>query len=71
MGASPDSPTFSVVIPTRGRASQLEGCLQAVARLDFPSERFEVVVVNDGGDPETDAVYEGLHAHQAALVTAD
>jgi glycosyltransferase involved in cell wall biosynthesis len=68
VGASSDTPTFSIVIPTRGRASQLEGCLQAVARLDFPSERFEVVVVNDGGDPETDAVV-GDWAGKAPLTT--
>jgi glycosyltransferase involved in cell wall biosynthesis len=42
-------PVFSVVIPTLGRVRYLESCLAAVARLDYPRERFEVVVVNDGG----------------------
>lgn len=42
-------PTFSVVIPTLGRVRQLQGCLGRLAQLDYPAERFEVIVVNDGG----------------------
>ena len=42
-------PFFSVVIPTRARLPQLAGCLEALARLDYPAERFEVIVVDDGG----------------------
>lgn len=41
---------FSVVIPTVGRPRQLSRCLSAIARLHFPRDRFEVIVVNDGGD---------------------
>src|SRR4051794_20021589 len=41
-------PTFSVVIPTRDRFTQLSACLEALARQDFPREKFEVIVVNDG-----------------------
>lgn len=44
--------TFSVVIPTRDRFSQLEMCLEALRAQDFPRENFEVIVVNDGSrDP--------------------
>lgn len=49
MRGSSDRLTFSVVIPTLGRATPLEGCLAALARLDFPTDEYEVVVVNDGG----------------------
>jgi glycosyltransferase involved in cell wall biosynthesis len=47
-------PTFSVVIPTLGRARRLHGCLSALARLDYPSELLEVLVVNDGGGRDTE-----------------
>ncbi len=45
---SPDL-TFSIVIPTYNRPDELRGCLGALQRLDYPRDRFEVVVVDDGG----------------------
>jgi len=44
----PLSPFFSIVIPTYQRPLQLAACLQALAKLDYPRERFEVIVVDDG-----------------------
>jgi glycosyltransferase involved in cell wall biosynthesis len=42
-------PKFSVVIPTFNRLSELARCLSAVAEIDYPRDRFEVIVVDDGG----------------------
>lgn len=53
---SSENPTFSVVVPTLGRAAQLRGCLAALAGLDYRRECFEVVVVNDGGGRAIDHV---------------
>jgi len=44
------SPFFSVIIPTYQRPLQLATCLQALAKLDYPRERFEVIVVDDGSE---------------------
>ncbi len=44
-----EAPRFSIVIPTYNRPEQLAVCLQACARLDYPRDRFEVIVVDDGG----------------------
>src|SRR5437764_502790 len=41
-------PIFSIIIPTRDRFPQLVACLEALAGQDFPREKFEVIVVNDG-----------------------
>jgi glycosyltransferase involved in cell wall biosynthesis len=41
---------FSIVVPTYNRPRQLTACLKALARLDYPRDRFEVIVVDDGGD---------------------
>jgi glycosyltransferase involved in cell wall biosynthesis len=49
-------PILSVVVPTRGRPRYLERCLEALAAADYPRERFEVVVVNDGGSEEVQRV---------------
>ncbi len=52
-------PSFSVIIPTFDRPAQLITCLQALARLDYPRDRFEVLVVDDGShNPPREAVAE-------------
>lgn len=45
---SVDLPFFSVIIPTYERPAQLAAALRSLARLDYPTERFEVLVVDDG-----------------------
>ena len=42
-------PTFSIVVPTFNRPARLAECLRALAGLDYPRSRFEVIVVDDGG----------------------
>ena len=41
---------FSIIIPTYNRLQRLQECLQALSRLDYPRDRFEVVVVDDGSE---------------------
>jgi glycosyltransferase involved in cell wall biosynthesis len=43
-------PFFSIIIPTYERPAQLLTCLQSLARLEYPPDQFEVIVVNDGGN---------------------
>ncbi len=43
-------PEFSIIVPTFNRPTQLAACLTALARLDYPRDRFEVVVVDDGSE---------------------
>jgi GT2 family glycosyltransferase len=45
---------FSVVIPTRNRPERLAECLQSIGRLHYPADRFEVIVVDDGSETETE-----------------
>jgi glycosyltransferase involved in cell wall biosynthesis len=45
-------PSFSVVIPTRSRSEQLSACIRKLERLDYPTDRFEVIVVDDGSEHE-------------------
>ncbi|PPS45651.1 glycosyltransferase family 2 protein [Chroococcidiopsis sp. TS-821] len=39
---------FSIIIPTYARPDRLKNCLHAIAQLDYPRDRFEVIVVDDG-----------------------
>lgn len=45
---SQQSPIFSIIVPTYQRLDRLPVCLEALARLDYPRDRFEVLVVDDG-----------------------
>ncbi len=42
-------PLCSVIVPTRDSPAQLRACLETLARLDYPRDRLEVLVVDDGG----------------------
>lgn len=41
-------PFFSIIIPTYNRPAELVLCLEALCRLDYPRDLFEVIVVDDG-----------------------
>ena len=49
-------PYISIVIPTYNRPAVLECCLQAIAGQAFPRNRFEVIVVDDGGTFSLDQI---------------
>jgi len=51
-------PSISVIIPTYNRPLQLALCLRALEALDFPRERFEVMVVDDGSVSPLPAIEE-------------
>jgi GT2 family glycosyltransferase len=46
-----DNPIASIVIPTRNRPHAVERCLDALAAQTLPPGSFEVIVVDDGGEP--------------------
>lgn len=52
MVSDDDLPSFSVIIPTCNRPGQLTHCLAALMKLDYPKDRFEIVVVDDGGETD-------------------
>lgn len=49
---------FSIIVPTFGRPQRLRRCLEGIGALDFPSDDFEVIVVDDGADAATRAVVD-------------
>jgi cellulose synthase/poly-beta-1,6-N-acetylglucosamine synthase-like glycosyltransferase len=53
--ASPPVPLFSIIVPTWNRPRELRACLGALAKLDYPESRFEVIVVDDGSEPALEA----------------
>ncbi len=60
IGRSTPLPTASVVVPTFRRPGPLRRCIQALAQLDYPRERLEVVIVDDGGQDLSEAELTAL-----------
>ena len=62
-------PSFSVVIPTYDRPPRLAACLRSLTLLDYPRDRFEVIVVDDGGaEPLDDVVRPVGHEIDVTLL---
>jgi GT2 family glycosyltransferase len=59
---------FSIVIPTRNRPGQLADCLEAIAALEYPRERFEVLVVDDGSEISVEAVVAAFRDRLAVVL---
>lgn len=54
------TPIFSAIVPTYNRAQALGRCLQALCGQDFQRDGYEVIVVDDGGSPDLDALIADL-----------
>lgn len=59
------TPMVSVVIPVRNRPAQIASCLGSLARVDYPRDRLEVLVVDDAS---TDGTREAIAEHAANRV---
>ena len=44
---------FSVVIPTFNRRHYLSRCLEAIFNQEYPKDEYEILVINDGSDDDT------------------
>jgi mycofactocin system glycosyltransferase len=47
-GRAGPTPSVTVVVPVKDRAADLDDCLASLARLDYPRDLLEVIVVDDG-----------------------
>ena len=48
---APPSIDFSIIVPTLQRPERLRRCLAALSSMDYPLDRYEVIVVDDGSYP--------------------
>jgi len=49
-------PEISVIIPVKDRAGELQRCLASLAGLDYPRDRLQVIVVDDGSSDDSPLV---------------
>lgn len=54
--AEMELPLVSIIIPVKDRAADLRHCLNSLAQLDYPVERREIIVVDDGSSDATPQV---------------
>lgn len=63
-------PLLSIVIPTYNRPERLKHCLQSMTQLDYPHNRFEVIIVDDGSSMSLEPVVTPFRQHiQITLIT--
>jgi cellulose synthase/poly-beta-1,6-N-acetylglucosamine synthase-like glycosyltransferase len=53
---------FSLIVPARNEESVIEGCLRSLLALDYPADRVEIVVVDDGSTDATSGIAAGFAA---------
>ena len=63
------TPSVSVVIAARNEVSAIGGRLENLLALDYPRDRFEVVIASDGSDDGTDDVVRGFLTHRVQLLS--
>lgn len=61
-GGRSKEPLVSIVVPTFRRPDALRETLAALLDLDYPRDRYEVIVIDDGGEPVTTPIIDDLRA---------
>src|SRR4030043_862560 len=56
-------PFVSVIIPSHNGAPTIRAAIDSVLKLDYPKERLEVIIVNDGSKDSTKLVVEDVMHH--------
>ncbi|MDP3639785.1 MAG: glycosyltransferase, partial [Nanoarchaeota archaeon] len=46
-------PSFTAIIPAYNEEETIRGTLQSLAKLDYPAELMQIIVVNDGSTDHT------------------
>jgi len=55
-GDDGELPAVSIIIPVRDRPEEISACLQSLQGLNYPREKMEVIVVDDGSSDHTAAI---------------
>lgn len=60
--AGAELPSISVVIPVLDREDELARCLESIGRVEYPKEKIEIIVVDDGSRDRSAEVARGYGA---------
>jgi len=67
-GGRESVPFVSVIVPMRNEERHIEGCLRSLLVQDYPSHRFEVLVVDGGSTDHSRALAEAFVEHSSPEV---
>ncbi|MFZ1729583.1 MAG: glycosyltransferase family 2 protein [Bacteroidota bacterium] len=66
-----DYPPVSILIPAHNEEIVIERTLEAMCALDYPSDRLEIIVINDGSSDKTGEIVRAFAARDARVVCYD
>jgi glycosyltransferase involved in cell wall biosynthesis len=61
---SHSGPEYSIIIPSFNRSDELQELLASISTLDFPKEKFEVIISDDGSTDNTSQLVQSIIAKQ-------
>ena len=61
--------TFSIIIPARNEAQNIQACLQAICSQHFPTALYEVLVVDDFSTDNTSGIVKNFPAKNVRLIS--
>src|SRR3989344_3850518 len=61
------SPFFSAIVPAYNEEKSITATLQSLVNLDYPKEKLEIIIVNDGSQDKTGEVVERFIAQHPEI----
>lgn len=55
-----DKPSVCILIPAHNEETVIEKTVEAMIRLEYPAEKLEILVINDGSSDKTGEIVEGI-----------
>ena len=55
-------PMVSVIIPVKNEAKRIVACLESILSINYPQERYEIILVDNGSTDETGQIGKGYGA---------
>ena len=53
---------FSIIIPARNEAANIKKCVDSILAQAYPSEFFEIIVIDDFSEDDTASIVKAIHA---------
>ncbi len=70
-GAAPkpgEQPFFSIIIPARNEAANIEKCLNSILNNNYPGNKFEIILIDDFSEDETYAIATRLGGNNLEVI---